>query len=91
MIVSLFSALLLGFFFLVNAAPTTSPAELLAFGPTILSPTNATIWSTGSQQQVLWLTSNVPQEAQNYTLQVVLGFLANNSENLDTGKSITSD
>ncbi|KAF8133805.1 hypothetical protein EV363DRAFT_935584 [Boletus edulis] len=79
---SVFSALLLGLSYLVNAAPV-KPTELLAIAPTITSPTAGVVWPAGSKQNVTWLTNNIPPEAQNYTLAVLLGFFANDSENLD--------
>lgn len=85
---SVFSALLLVLSHPVNAAPV-KPTQLLAFAPSITSPTAGVIWVTGTQQNVSWLTSNVPTEARNYTLTVLLGYFANNSENLDISKSIT--
>ncbi|KAH0832071.1 hypothetical protein J3R83DRAFT_12979 [Lanmaoa asiatica] len=85
---SVFSALLLVLSHSVNAAPL-QPVELLAFAPTITSPTTGTIWVAGSKQSVSWQTKNVPVEAQNYTLTILLGYLDNASENLDIRKSIT--
>lgn len=84
---SVFSAFILILSHLVNAAPVT-PTEFLAFAPTIISPSNGTVWVAGSSQNVSWKTSNVPNEARNYTLTVLLGRIANNSENLDISKSI---
>jgi hypothetical protein len=85
---SVFSALFLGLSSLVSAAPV-QPVELLAFAPSITYPCNDTTWVIGGTQHVDWLTDNVPAEAQNYTLTILLGFFGNNSENLDISKSIT--
>lgn len=86
---SLFSTLLLGLSYLANAAPV-QPVEFLAVAPTITSPTGDSIWPAGSSQDVSWLTDNIPAEAQSYTVTILLGYFANNSENLDIRKSITS-
>lgn len=87
---SVFPALFLGLSSLASAAPTSvQPVELLAFAPSITYPCNGTVWVIGDIQHVDWRTDNVPAEAQNYTLTVLLGYLANNSENLDISKSIT--
>jgi len=85
---SVFSTLLLGLSYLVNAAPV-QPVELLAVAPTITSPNGDSIWAAGSNQDVCWLTDDIPPEAENYTVTVLLGFFANDSENLDIRKSIT--
>lgn len=88
MLSSLFSVLFLGICYLVGAVPV-KPAELLAYAPTITSPANGDVWIAGNQYTVSWVTSSVPQAAQNYTLVMVLGYAANNSENLDYSKSLT--
>ncbi|KIJ62579.1 hypothetical protein HYDPIDRAFT_59824, partial [Hydnomerulius pinastri MD-312] len=55
----------------------------IAFAPTITSPSTGTIWLAGTKQNVTWVTSNVPSSIQDSTLVILLGFFANNSENLD--------
>jgi hypothetical protein len=82
---SLFSvlpALFFGLSSLVSAAPV-QPVQLIAFAPTITYPGTGVTWITNTTQHVDWLTNNVPAEAQNYTVTILLGYLANNSENLD--------
>ncbi|KAI6030919.1 hypothetical protein F5J12DRAFT_955231 [Pisolithus orientalis] len=67
-----------------RAAPvTTQPVELLVFSPTITSPTAGIVWITNTKANVTWLTSNIPAEKQNTTGLLLLGYEANNSENLD--------
>ncbi|KAG2037794.1 hypothetical protein BDR03DRAFT_863160 [Suillus americanus] len=78
-IFSIFSAFLLAF---ATAAPV-HPVELLAWSPTILCPTRFTIWPRGSTQTVTWETDNIPEEKLNSTGLLLLGYMANNSENLD--------
>ncbi|KJA24372.1 hypothetical protein HYPSUDRAFT_200596 [Hypholoma sublateritium FD-334 SS-4] len=53
--------------------------------PTITSPTAASVWPIGTTQTVTWDTSNFPPVSQitNIIGQVILGFEANNSLNLD--------
>lgn len=79
---SVFSAILLVLSHYGNAAPL-QPVELLAVTPTITSPNTGTVWLAGSSQNVTWLTYNIPAEAQNYTVTILLGYLENDSENLD--------
>ncbi|KAG1885021.1 hypothetical protein F4604DRAFT_1574138 [Suillus subluteus] len=79
MMFSIFSAFLLAF---ATAAPV-HPVELLAWSPTILCPTQFTIWPRGSTQTVTWETDNIPEEKLNSTGLLLLGYMANNSENLD--------
>lgn len=76
---SIFSAFLLAF---ATAAPI-HPVELLAWSPTILCPTQFTIWPRGSMQTVTWAIDNVPEEKLNSTGLLLLGYMENNSENLD--------
>jgi len=79
---SVFSALFLGLSSLVSAAPV-QPVQFIAFAPTITYPDTSTVWITNTTDHVDWLTSNVPDEAKNYTVTILLGHFANNSENLD--------
>lgn len=85
---SVLSVLLFGLLSSVNAAPTVQPVELLAFAPTITSPSGSTAWVAGTNQTVGWRTDNVPTEAQNYTLTILLGYLTSSSENLDYSKYV---
>lgn len=86
---SVLSALLFALSLPVTAAPTR-PTKLLAFAPSIITPNNQSVWVVGSSNNnVSWRTDNVPPQAQNYTLVVLLGQFANNSENLNTSKSST--
>ncbi|KAG1748752.1 hypothetical protein EDB19DRAFT_1630045 [Suillus lakei] len=76
---SIFSAFLLAF---ATAAPV-HPVELLAWSPTILCPTQFTIWPRGSTQTVTWATNNIPEEKLNSTGLLLMGYMENDSENLD--------
>jgi len=86
---SVFSALLLGFSYLAGAAPV-QPVEMIAFAPTITSPKGGEVWPTSSQQTVGWATDNVPSEIQDTTVIVLLGYSANDSENLDYKNPLAS-
>ncbi|KAF9221618.1 hypothetical protein BS17DRAFT_710923 [Gyrodon lividus] len=81
---------MLGFSYLVSAAPV-QPVQLIAFAPTITSPCAGDIWPTSSKQNVTWLTQNVPSEIQNSSIVILLGFSANNSENLDYKHPLASN
>ncbi|KAG8214610.1 hypothetical protein J3R82DRAFT_9682 [Butyriboletus roseoflavus] len=76
---SVFSALLLA----LNLSVTAAPVKFLAFAPTIITPNSSTVWTSGNSGSVSWVTNDVPTEAQNYTLTILLGRLNNGSENLD--------
>jgi len=77
---ALFSVLLLH---LADAAPAGA-TTLLAFAPTILQPAKGANWILGEDELVEWKTDNIPIEAQNYHLRILLGHPDNNSENLNT-------
>lgn len=79
---SLFSALMLALSYLATAAPV-HPVELLAWSPSITSPNALTVWPCGSLQTVSWKTDNIPAEKQNSTGLLLLGYMENDSENLD--------
>ena len=85
---SLFSALLLVLSY-VGTAATVVPVELLAWSPDIISPSNMTVWQRGSLQTASWRTDNIPEEVQTYTGLLLLGYLENNSENLDISMFIS--
>ncbi|KAH7885263.1 hypothetical protein F5I97DRAFT_1928664 [Phlebopus sp. FC_14] len=86
---SLFSALLLAVSYLVSAAPV-QPVELLVWSPTITSPKLGDVWLTGSTQNVTWLIDDIPDEKKNSTGLLLLGYFANNSENLDIKHPLAS-
>ncbi|KAF8842184.1 hypothetical protein BDN67DRAFT_966178 [Paxillus ammoniavirescens] len=86
---SFFSALFLGFSYLVSGAPV-QPVELIAFAPTITAPNAGDIWPTNSKQSVCWRTDNVPAQIQNTTVVILLGYSENNSENLDIQHPLAS-
>ena len=85
---SIFSALMLAMSYVSTAAPV-HPVELLAWSPTITCPTALTIWKAGSVETVSWKTDNIPQEKQGSTGLLLLGYEANDSENLDIGVFIS--
>ncbi|KAG2155935.1 uncharacterized protein EDB93DRAFT_1079834 [Suillus bovinus] len=76
---AIFSAFLLAF----STAVPIQPVELLAWSPTILTPTHLTSWPRGSTQIVTWATNNIPEEKLNSTGLLLLGYMENDSENLD--------
>lgn len=86
-IFSIFSAFLLAF----STAAPVHPVELLAWSPTILSPIPLTSWPRGSTQTVTWATDNVPAEKMNSTGLLLLGYLENDSENLDIKHPLAVD
>ncbi|KAI0322412.1 hypothetical protein OF83DRAFT_1037844, partial [Amylostereum chailletii] len=61
------------------------PTSNVVVTPTILSPAGDETYSVGSVQTIIWDTSKIPSEAQNYTGEVLLGYSETNSssENLD--------
>ncbi|KAF8843219.1 hypothetical protein BDN67DRAFT_964584 [Paxillus ammoniavirescens] len=50
--------------------------------PPITSPTAATVWHVGDTQTVTWSTAGLPSNPSNPNGMLVLGYMANNSENL---------
>ncbi|KIJ17905.1 hypothetical protein PAXINDRAFT_167837 [Paxillus involutus ATCC 200175] len=50
--------------------------------PPITSPTAATIWHVGDTQTVTWSTAGLPSNPSNPNGMLVLGYMANDSENL---------
>ncbi|KAH7919240.1 hypothetical protein BV22DRAFT_1041110 [Leucogyrophana mollusca] len=79
---TIFSAFLMAASAIVSAAPV-QPVELLVFSPTLTSPKAGDIWTCGQKYNVTWETDNIPEEKQNATGLILLGYLYNNSENLD--------
>ncbi|KAG1720508.1 uncharacterized protein EDB91DRAFT_1064839 [Suillus paluster] len=73
---------MLVFSYVATATPIYT-VELLAWSPTIISPTLMTVWERNSTQTVLWETNNIPEEEQNSTGLLLLGYMENMSENLD--------
>jgi hypothetical protein len=58
--------------------------------PPVVYPSNGTTWERGSNQSVTWSTDNIPEEAQKYLVTILLGFLANGSENLDIKRPLAA-
>lgn len=52
----------------------------IVYNPHITSPTSNTVWTAGKTVQVTWDASDLPQEAENYTGNIKLGFLPANGE-----------
>jgi len=55
------------------------------FNPTITYPTASTVWNVGEVHNITWSIANAPTgfPINNATGTILLGFLANDSENLD--------
>ncbi|KAH7926485.1 hypothetical protein BV22DRAFT_1104302 [Leucogyrophana mollusca] len=58
--------------------------------PPITSPTASTIWHVGDKQTVTWSTANLPANLTTPTGTLLLGFIANNSENLMTNSPLAT-
>jgi len=66
------------------AIPVTSRD---VFDPPVTNPNADTVWTVGSTQTVTWDTSSLPAASQLISPgMIVLGFLANDSENLMLGQ-----
>jgi hypothetical protein len=64
------------------------------YEPTVLGPPEGAIWPVGSNQSVIWDTSNIPSGAENNTLLIVLGHFDEadpGSENLDLAHPLAQD
>jgi hypothetical protein len=70
----------------VLSFPINGPDSLLVFSPHITSPRKGAKWPIGSVQNITWETSNIPAEKHNSTTQILLGYIADNSENLNVRK-----
>lgn len=79
---SLFSTLFLVLSQLIAAAPI-QPDNFIVVRPQITYPTAGVVLYTGSPCTVTWLTKDIPDEAKNYHLTLLIGYEENNSENLD--------
>lgn len=57
------------------------------FNPEITYPTSSTLWNVGERHNVTWSIANAPPgfPIDTATGTLLLGFLANDSENLDIG------
>lgn len=71
------------------AASVNRPQELIVFNPHIISPKAAVSWPKGSKQTVKWETIGIPAAMVNDTGVILLGHMANRSENIDIGTSKT--
>lgn len=65
------------------AAPILAPQELIVFNPQITSPKQHATWQKGSKQVVKWNTENIPAQRMSTTGVILLGYMENDSENLD--------
>ncbi|KJA24350.1 hypothetical protein HYPSUDRAFT_162093 [Hypholoma sublateritium FD-334 SS-4] len=65
------------------AAPVNTPQALIVFNPTITAPTKHMSWPKGSTQEIKWDTENIPAERTATTGVILLGYMENDSENLD--------
>ncbi|KAF8919068.1 hypothetical protein CPB85DRAFT_1373676 [Mucidula mucida] len=74
----------------VHAVPLV-PRDV--YNPPIITPNADTVWGAGSIQTVTWDTTNLPPDSQltNPNGKIVLGFLANNSENLMLANPLAQD
>ncbi|KAG2361696.1 hypothetical protein BDR07DRAFT_1408900 [Suillus spraguei] len=88
--VTMFSTLSAFLLASATAAPVHS-VEMLAWSPTILCPSQLTTWPRNSTQTVTWVTSNIPAEKRNSTGLLLLGYMENNSENLDIQHPLAVD
>ncbi|KAI0085796.1 hypothetical protein BDY19DRAFT_908787 [Irpex rosettiformis] len=48
-----------------SSAHFTIGSIYIPFSPVVISPTSSTVWKLGSQQTVVWSTSNIPEDADN--------------------------
>lgn len=59
----------------------------IVYDPAITKPTAGQSWSKGSNQTVAWDLSVIPEAEQDTMGTLLLGYIENDSENLDTGES----
>ncbi|THH34152.1 hypothetical protein EUX98_g171 [Antrodiella citrinella] len=58
-------------------------AQLDVYNPEITSPVSAQVWAVGTTQLVSWDLSSIPSSQYDKPGMLLLGYLENNSENLD--------
>ncbi|KAF9046750.1 hypothetical protein BJ165DRAFT_1594087 [Panaeolus papilionaceus] len=87
---SFIASVLLATASLTSAAPINAPQELIVFSPPITYPTAAEAWRTGTQQTVKWNTAGLPVQKNSNTGVLLLGHMANGSENLDVDHPLAS-
>ncbi|KAI6030709.1 hypothetical protein F5J12DRAFT_802348 [Pisolithus orientalis] len=78
----MFTTLALSLFSLVSCVLTVPLPARDVVDPPITSPTASTVWNVGETQTVTWSTANLPANITNPDGMLVLGYVANNSENL---------
>ncbi|TCD69893.1 hypothetical protein EIP91_005717 [Steccherinum ochraceum] len=66
----------------VVAGPVTR-ATLDVWDPKITNPTAGQVWAIGNKQLVAWDLNSIPSSEYNKTGMLLLGYIANDSENLD--------
>ena len=71
-----------------TATPIDARAKLIVVSPEIRKPEAGDLWTVGTQQLVEWDTSDIPDEAKNYTGSILLGYFEGmtDSEHLDFRK-----
>ncbi|KAI5989053.1 hypothetical protein EDD15DRAFT_2389134 [Pisolithus albus] len=78
----MFTTLALSLFSLVSCVLTAPLPARDVVAPPITSPTASTVWNVGTTQTVTWSTANLPTNITNPEGMLVLGYVANDSENL---------
>ena len=87
--VAAFSALLAATSVLATPMPIIKRASLandIVYDPPVTKPAAGDSWSVGSTQTVAWDLSSIPENEQDTTGTLLLGYIENDSENLDTSK-----
>ncbi|KAH8114372.1 hypothetical protein DFH11DRAFT_210849 [Phellopilus nigrolimitatus] len=79
---------------LIFAAPaavkTGKPNVNIVYNPTITSPLSGTVWNGGEKQQVTWSVADIPDEEKNSTGTLLIGYLENDSENLNIAQPLAT-
>lgn len=78
----MFTTLALSLFSLVSCVLTAPLPARDVVAPPITSPTASTVWNVGDTQTVTWSTANLPTNVTNPDGMLILGYVANGSENL---------
>ncbi|KAI6115797.1 hypothetical protein EDD16DRAFT_654224 [Pisolithus croceorrhizus] len=78
----MFTTFALSLFSLVSCVLTAPLSTRDVVAPPITSPTASTVWTVGDTETVTWSTANLPTNVTNPNGMLVLGYVANNSENL---------
>lgn len=85
----LFNKLTTAFTALVAAAAAVSASPAVVVRTPITAPKAGDVWTVGTTQTITWNTTGLPASVGNQIGGVLLGFLEDGQQHLDTGALIS--